>query len=244
MYNHIRKMFREVDEAQSAQETGNSETWCEVEIQLRENRDGKMVLSICGSAGHTSTEEDAREEALNYWEGFFDEDSEARLNVIENHKKFMTTREMAQEVIDSDGEYHGLDVHKEEEGKVYLLTSCGQIRETIVKFFPEIEQYLWWHLNDMHADGSGNWSYLALPANVIAWAVTGDPTASLAGSVFEPAVESIPATQPAVQNTMGCSAPIAKSVVSSTEPAVCCRCGFVNVYMDPNPSYVCSGCRM
>ena len=51
-----------------------------------------------------------------------------------------------------DGEYHGLDVHKEEDGRVYLLESCGQIREDLQRWFPQLVPLFPWHLNDMHAE--------------------------------------------------------------------------------------------
>src|ERR1700735_872842 len=37
-------------------------------------------------------------------------------------------------------------------GKMYRLSSCGQIHEELTKFFPEHSPYFKWHLNTMHAE--------------------------------------------------------------------------------------------
>jgi hypothetical protein len=41
------------------------------------------------------------------------------------------------------------DVVRRENGLAYILESCGQIRETLSKWFPEVGPYLQYHLNDM-----------------------------------------------------------------------------------------------
>lgn len=66
-----------------------------------------------------------------------------------------TAKGAARFVIASDGEYHGLDVYHEVDapkGKVLVGHSWGQIQETLLDFFPEVEPYLKWHLNDMRAE--------------------------------------------------------------------------------------------
>lgn len=37
------------------------------------------------------------------------------------------------------------------DGKVYVVDRCGQIRDDIARFFPEVTPYFKWHLNGMHA---------------------------------------------------------------------------------------------
>ena len=170
--------------------------WCEATIELRENQDGLEVLSICGSYGYVLSREEAAEEALQYWESFFDESDSERLRMIENAGEYMTSKQMAEKVVESDGEYHGLDVHKVEEDNVYTLTGCGQVRDEIASYFPEVVQYFKYHMNDMHSGcihqdargetweknpeavcpdcnwvlGSG-WTYRPLPAEVREWAL-------------------------------------------------------------------------
>jgi len=96
-------------------------------------------------------------------------------------------------VIAIDGLLHGLDVHAEVDGKIYLTEGCGQCTDELVKWFPEVEPYLKFHLNDMqpgcehqrqalrgwevgevcgecgYAYGS-KWLHAELPESVIAWA--------------------------------------------------------------------------
>lgn len=45
-----------------------------------------------------------------------------------------------------------VDVDHEDGSRVYLTHSRGQIREELVRFFPEVQSYFQWHLNDMHAE--------------------------------------------------------------------------------------------
>ena len=136
-----RKLFRE----DANVEEGT--TWCEVEIELRE-RDGKQELSICGTAGYTLTQSAARKEALEHWVNYFEDDRAALAQFALDHGK-RTPRTAAKHVINVDGEYHGLDVHHTDGRKVYVTHSAGQIRETIARFFPEVERYFEWHLNGM-----------------------------------------------------------------------------------------------
>lgn len=66
---------------------------------------------------------------------------------------FKTSKSAARFVIQVDGEFHGLDVHAiGKGGKVYLTQSCGQIRDILANWFPEVVPYFKWHLNNMRAE--------------------------------------------------------------------------------------------
>lgn len=119
--------------------------WCEVEIELRDGR-----LSICGLEGRIITHAEWKREAREYWESFFEESPE-ELGRMAIDYGTRTAKRAARKVLDVDGEYHGLDVHRDN-GKLYLTESCGQIREEIAQWFPEVAPYLKYHLNDMHAE--------------------------------------------------------------------------------------------
>jgi hypothetical protein len=173
----------------------NDGTWCELQVELQELPNG-LRLSICGSAGVIVKQREARKMALEHWESFFDDSPSERHAMNDKFcKNFRTSKSAARFVIQSDGEYHGLDVHREDGSKVYLLHSCGQITEELKEWFPEVEPYLKWHLNDMRSEcehqasrgetwgtrpsakcpdcgyvlGSA-WKRRGLPADVIAWA--------------------------------------------------------------------------
>lgn len=45
----------------------------------------------------------------------------------------------------------GDEVYCRRDGQVYVLYSCGQIRDAIALFFPEVAPHLKWHLNGMNA---------------------------------------------------------------------------------------------
>lgn len=174
----IRKMFRE-----------KAGEWCEVKIELRDSR-----LSICGSAGNVLTSTNAKREAFRFWESYFQDDPGALADMARDHGR-RTPRSAALYVLACDGDYHGLDVPREEGHKVYVTRSCGQIVDDIKAWFPEVEPYLKWHLNDMHAECEHQeargetftthpkavcpdcgyaigtaWLRRELPAEVVAWA--------------------------------------------------------------------------
>lgn len=121
--------------------------WCEIKIKLEEGR-----LSICGNYGEIISKVSARKQALDYWASYF-EDNPAEMELMRRKfdKQFRTVKGAARFVVETDGEFHGLDVHKENGKNVYLTQSCGQITEELSRFFPEVVPYLKWHLNDMKA---------------------------------------------------------------------------------------------
>jgi hypothetical protein len=85
--------------------------WCELQVELRDTDKGPE-LSICGSAGYVVTVAQARRDALQYWTDFFD-DSPADLVDMNRrfNRRFTSSRGAAKFVLDTDGEFHGLDVH-------------------------------------------------------------------------------------------------------------------------------------
>jgi hypothetical protein len=130
--------------------TRNGE-WCQATVEIRE-RNGGPELSITGAAGYVLTERQARRQALEYWESYFDECPE---EIIAMNKKFgrrfSSATGAAKFVLECDGEYHGLDIENEEDGKVWIGHSWGQIRDELSEWFPELDSLFRWHLNGMHA---------------------------------------------------------------------------------------------
>ena len=169
--------------------------FCALEVTL-EDREGVIRLSICGTEGRIYRPAAARREALLYWEQFFEESPEERHAMNDRFgRNFRTAKGAAKFVIDSDGEYHGLDIYQQSDTQVLVSESCGQIREILEGWFPEALPYFAWHLNDLHAEcehqeargenydthpdakcsdcgwklGSG-WKARKLPDEVILWA--------------------------------------------------------------------------
>ena len=181
-----RKIMREKDDR-----------WCEVTIEIDAFgvKDGR--LSVCGAEGSIVKRSLAKRMAIDYWESYFDDEKGAIQEMNERTgSRCITARGAAKHVVSIDGEFHGLDVHKEDGDRVYLLESCGQIRREVAEWFPEVVPLLPWHLNDMRAGcehqealGWGNdklsvpcptcgykygtaWKKRELPANVIELALS------------------------------------------------------------------------
>ena len=122
--------------------------WCQIKIELSEV--GR--LSITGAEGRVMHPRSAKAEARRYWESFFEDMPEEIFNM--NQKcgtRFTSAKGAARYVIQSDGDYHGLDVHEENPGRVLVTESCGQIVDTLKEWFPEFAELLPFHLNDMKA---------------------------------------------------------------------------------------------
>jgi len=169
--------------------------FCALEVRLQDI-DGFKRLSICGTAGYVFTRAQAKKEALNFWTTYF-EDSPEEMHAMNERcgTRFRSPARAARYVLNSDGEFSGLDVYREDDNKVYVAHSCGQIRDEISRWFPEVQRYFRWHLNDMHAEcvhqeargetyqthpgavcpdcgyklGSA-WTKRDLPSDVVAWA--------------------------------------------------------------------------
>lgn len=124
--------------------------FCELTVELREGDDGFKTLSICGVQGAIFSRSVARALAKDYWTTFFKENSDALGNMNERcGTNYRSAARAADYVIQQDGDYHGLDVHADHGGEVLITEVCGQIRGELLRFFPEVEPYLPWHLNDM-----------------------------------------------------------------------------------------------
>jgi len=195
--------------------------WCEVTVELsyRSMTNDKPRLSITGAEGYVLSPAQAKRDAQRYWESFFI-DNPSELHDLNDRcgTSFRSSKSAAKYVREVDGELHGLDVHKIDDKRVYVTTSVGQIREMIVQFFPEIEPYLQWHLNDMRAGcahqeackaarsgvyqvgdtcveckysyGSA-WNYQELPSNVLLWAQAfGKHGRDLVAAVEDPEIKS------------------------------------------------------
>lgn len=110
--------------------------FCEVDIKAENGR-----LSVSGTYGRVRTVAAAKKEALDYWEDYFED----------NPKRFKSPRAAAKFVVESDGDFHGLDVVATVGEKVLLGEGFGQITLVIREWFPKVAPLLPWHLNDMRA---------------------------------------------------------------------------------------------
>ena len=135
--------------------------WCEIEIRWTGTR-----LSITGSAGSLIPQDQGREQALEYWAAYFEDEPQECARMSQEHgndydscgcTKLLCAEHCAQLVLDIDGDYHGLDVHAELDGDypqldepmLALTHSCGQITGELRLYFPQFKKLMPWHLNDM-----------------------------------------------------------------------------------------------
>jgi hypothetical protein len=119
--------------------------WCELEVSLKDGR-----LRICGSEGRILKFGPAKREAREYWESYFQDDPSA-LGDMAVRFGTRTAKSAARKVLEVDGAFHGLDIHKSRTNDVLVTESCGQIRETLAEWFPEVVPYMSYHLNNIHA---------------------------------------------------------------------------------------------
>jgi hypothetical protein len=141
----------------------DDDRWCRLEVKLSMTDDGKPDrLSITGSAGSLQKREDLAQQAIDYWRYFFEENSDEFGSIVARFPQDMARymadysdpyEAAAMFVVDTDGEFHGLDVEgdEDENGDFLVLESCGQIRDELREWFPEVKPWLRWHLNDMKA---------------------------------------------------------------------------------------------
>lgn len=125
-------------------------------------------LTITGTMGYILSERDARREALQFWESFF-EDSPEEIKAMNARfgTRFRSPRSAARYVLSVDGEYHGLDVVNEEDGKVYVAHSCGCLHDNIAEWFPDAVKHIPYHLNT-HEGLFG--ARRMLPTETLEWA--------------------------------------------------------------------------
>ena len=143
--------------------------FCEVDIKVENGR-----LSVSGTCGRVRTVAAAKEEALDYWEHYFEDNpAEEMLMSRKFGKRFKSSRHAAEFVVKSDGDFHGLDVVATVGKKVLLGDGFGQITDEIRKWFPKVAPLLPWHLNDMHAGCEHQRKLKWGPGKVIALAPDG-----------------------------------------------------------------------
>lgn len=125
----------------------DGDEWYGVQVEW----DGKR-LSITGSYGEYMAEDDARRNAYEGWVDYFDGDDEAFGAFVKRFSGISTVEEAARYVLDSDGEFHGLDVDPSAPGRdgyVAIGTGYGCVHDTIRAHFPELAPLIAYHLNDM-----------------------------------------------------------------------------------------------
>lgn len=121
--------------------------WCEIEIKLVDGR-----LSICGTAGYIVSRAQAKREARETWASYYDDADDEERRKLNERLRCRSANGFARRVIECDGELYGVDVHADEGDHVLVTSCCGQIRDELLRWFPEAAPLLRWHLNDMRAD--------------------------------------------------------------------------------------------
>jgi len=125
--------------------------WCGVEIRIR-GTGAMSELSVSGIAGYVCSYRQAKREAFEYWVGFFEDMPEEIAGMNKRcGSKCRNANGAARFVLATDGELHGLDVHKEDGKTVYVTTCGGQIWDEMREFFPEIAPLEAWHLNELRS---------------------------------------------------------------------------------------------
>jgi hypothetical protein len=111
-------------------------------------------LSVVGAHGRIVAERTARREALAYWRSFFEEQPAEIYDMRTRFPGFRgwTPAAAARFVVESDGPFHGLDVHRADETGVWITEGCGQCWDKMLAAWPELAGLRSWHLNDMHAE--------------------------------------------------------------------------------------------
>src|SRR5215475_8396120 len=80
--------------------------WCAVKVEYQNGR-----LSVTGAYGDVVTKTNARKMAIDYWESYFEDDRAAQQDMEDRFDtSFKNARSAARFVVNTDGEYHGLDV--------------------------------------------------------------------------------------------------------------------------------------
>jgi hypothetical protein len=118
-------------------------TFCQLEVK------NNGYFSITVAYGQIVTRAQARKMAKDYWISFFEEIPGEMTDMGRRFgRRFRAPNAAAQFVLDIDGEFYGLDVIMEEENKIYICKSCGQIINSIKEFFPWIIPFLNLHLKE------------------------------------------------------------------------------------------------
>jgi len=122
--------------------------WIEAHVVI----DDGGNLSLTGSQGVIVPEDEARDMAREYWHSFFDDCPESIIDMNRRCGSNCHDSETATDyVLEVDGDLHGLDVWREDDERVYILESCGQITDDLISAFPVLKDIAPWHLNQMNA---------------------------------------------------------------------------------------------
>lgn len=128
--------------------------WCRIRIELRraQNADG-LELSVTGEYGRAIGRGTARREAFDYWRSFFEDSPEELGQLAIRFDRGFTPATAARFVLETDGEFHGLDVtgREDERGRLEIVEGGGCIHDELAKWFPEARAAIPWHLNAMRA---------------------------------------------------------------------------------------------
>lgn len=118
-------------------------TFCSLEVR------NNGYFSITGSCGQIVSRAQARKMARDYRISFFEEMPEEIADMGRRfNRRFRSPGAAAKFVLDTDGEFHGLDIEMEDENNIYIIESCGQIIDSIREFFPWISPFLSLHLRE------------------------------------------------------------------------------------------------
>ena len=127
----------------------NGRNWIRAEITLDNGK-----LSITGTTGKWISDKAAKREAFRYWVSFFEDDPAQIYDMKKRFPEFKgySPKSAARFVLAVDGQFHGLDIDHEDNGRIYIVESGGQIPAELAAAFPQIVPLLPYHLNDMHAE--------------------------------------------------------------------------------------------
>jgi len=154
----------------------DGDEFVKVDLRLTLHQKGLAVLprmSITGCSGFICSEEAAQEQAMDCWISYFEEVGEGEtLAFLREHGINVNVSDddieetAAKHVVNTDGEYHGLDVDYDlsDGDRVFVTTACGQIVDEIKAAFPELRRFMSCHLNDMRPSKDGKaWLFETLP---------------------------------------------------------------------------------
>lgn len=145
-----------------------------------------LGFSITGTEGYVLSEREAKREALTHAEEWFGDVEDLAAFNARMGTNFRSEARAARFVIETDGQYAGLDVHAMEyrsikvranraqafrtrgEERVLITTSCGCIHDTLAECFPEFKPLIPWHLNTMREGPEGrSWVVEELPDEIL-----------------------------------------------------------------------------
>lgn len=115
-----------------------------------------LSLSVTGTIGYLTSPRYARQQALEQNISWLEE-SETNMDYIRQNsgKNFRSAVSAARWILETDGEYTGMDLHDEvsvgKGTRVLLTHSCGMVHDELKQAFPELKPLFPWHMSDMKA---------------------------------------------------------------------------------------------